>query len=87
MGVGVDVAAAETPRLRESSPEEGDPSAPGAIAAAKELIFGVAARTLEGSFEFTAEAIANARASDEGQAGMKAFLSREKAPWITTHER
>jgi hypothetical protein len=44
----------------------------------------VAARTLETSFEFTAEAIANARASDEGQAGMKAFLSREKPPWVQT---
>ena len=55
-------------------------AAPGAIAAAKELIFGVAERTLETSFGFTAEAIANARASDEGQAGMKAFLSREKPP-------
>src|SRR5215831_18632163 len=59
-------------------------AAPGAIAAAKELIFGVAARTLESSFEFTAEAIANARASEEGQAGMKAFLSREKAPWVSS---
>jgi methylglutaconyl-CoA hydratase len=56
-------------------------SAPGAIAAAKELIFGVAARTLETAFDFTAEAIASARASEEGQAGMKAFLSREKPPW------
>jgi methylglutaconyl-CoA hydratase len=57
-------------------------AAPGAIAAAKKLIFGVAARTLETSFEFTAEAIADARASEEGLAGMKAFLAREKAPWI-----
>ena len=56
-------------------------SAPGAIAAAKELIFGVAARTLEGAFEFTSEAIANARAGEEGQAGMKAFFAREKPPW------
>jgi len=57
-------------------------SAPGAIAAAKELIFGVAARTLETAFDFTAEAIAKARASEEGQAGMKAFLVREKPPWV-----
>jgi methylglutaconyl-CoA hydratase len=57
-------------------------SAPGAIAAAKELIFGVAARTLESSFDFTAEAIAKARASEEGQAGMNAFLAREKPPWM-----
>jgi methylglutaconyl-CoA hydratase len=57
-------------------------SAPGAIAASKELIFGVAARTLESSLEFTAEAIARARTSEEGQAGMQAFLERQKPPWI-----
>jgi len=57
-------------------------SAPGAIAAAKELIFGVAARGMEGAFDFTAEAIANARASREGQEGMAAFLSLEKPPWV-----
>src|SRR2546425_7011414 len=57
-------------------------SAPGAIAAAKELIFGVAARTLESSLEFAADAIAQARASREGQAGMQAFLDRQKPPWI-----
>ena len=42
VGVGVDVAAAETPRLRESSPEEGDPSAPGAIA--REVLITAAAK-------------------------------------------
>jgi methylglutaconyl-CoA hydratase len=57
-------------------------SAPGAIAAAKELVFGVAARTLETAIEFTADAIARARAGVEGQAGMKAFLERQKPPWI-----
>ncbi len=57
-------------------------SAPGAIAAAKELIFGVAALGMEGAFDFSAEAIANARSSEEGQTGMKAFFAREKAPWV-----
>src|SRR3989442_11007484 len=57
-------------------------SAPAAIAAAKELIFGVAARTLESSLEFAADAIARARTSHEGQAGMQAFLDRQKPPWI-----
>jgi methylglutaconyl-CoA hydratase len=57
-------------------------SAPGAIAAAKELIFGVAARTLESSLDFAAEAIARARASTEGQAGMQAFLDHQRPPWI-----
>jgi len=62
-------------------------SAPGAIAAAKELIFGVAARNLESSLEFAAEAIAMARASAEGQAGMQAFLERQKPPWIEKAEK
>jgi methylglutaconyl-CoA hydratase len=57
-------------------------SAPAAIAAAKELIFGVAARNLESSLDFATEAIAQARAGMEGQAGMQAFLDRQKPPWI-----
>lgn len=57
-------------------------SAPSAIAAAKDLIFGVAARTLESSLDFAAEAIARARAGVEGQAGMQAFLDHQKPPWI-----
>ncbi len=57
-------------------------SAPGAIAAAKELVFGVAARTFESSLDYAAEAIAHARAGDEGQSGMQAFLEHQKPPWI-----
>jgi len=57
-------------------------SAPAAIAAAKELVFGVAARNLESSLDFAVEAIAQARAGTEGQAGMQAFLERQKPPWI-----
>lgn len=57
-------------------------SAPGAIGAAKDLIFGVAARTLESSLDFAAEAIARARAGTEGQRGMQAFLDHQKPPWI-----
>ena len=57
-------------------------SAPGAIAAAKELVFGIASGSLEISLELAAEATARARAGEEGQAGMKAFLERQKPPWI-----
>jgi methylglutaconyl-CoA hydratase len=59
-------------------------SAPDSVAAAKEMIFGLAGRTLESSIEFTAEVIASARAGAEGQAGMKAFLQRQKPPWIAS---
>lgn len=57
-------------------------SAPGAVAAAKELVFGVAAQTLENSLEYASAAIAKSRAGAEGQEGMKAFLMRQKPPWI-----
>jgi methylglutaconyl-CoA hydratase len=57
-------------------------SAPTAIAAAKELVLGVTALTLESAIEFAADAIARSRAGAEGQAGMKAFLERQKPPWI-----
>ena len=57
-------------------------SAPGAVAAAKELVFSMAAHTLENSLVFASEMIARARAGQEGQAGMRAFLERQKPPWI-----
>ena len=57
-------------------------SAPCAIAAAKELVAGVAGQRLESAIEFAAEAIARSRAGAEGQAGMKAFLERQRPPWI-----
>src|SRR5215471_16366447 len=62
-------------------------SAPGAIAAAKELIFGVAAQRLDASLGFAADAIARTRAGDEAQAGMRAFLERQKPPWIERSEK
>jgi methylglutaconyl-CoA hydratase len=57
-------------------------SSPCAVAAAKELVFGVTAQSLENAIEFAAQAIARSRAGAEGQAGMKAFLERQKPPWI-----
>jgi methylglutaconyl-CoA hydratase len=56
-------------------------SGPSAIAAAKQLYFATAEKDLESSLELGANAIAEARASDEGKAGMKAFLQRAKPPW------
>ena len=57
-------------------------SAPCAIAAAKELVSGVVGQPLEKALEFATESIARTRAGAEGQAGMKAFLERQKPPWI-----
>jgi methylglutaconyl-CoA hydratase len=62
-------------------------SAPGAIAAAKELIFGVAAQRLDASLGFAADAIARTRAGAEAQAGMRAFLERQRPPWIERSEK
>ena len=57
-------------------------SAPGAVAAAKQLIARVAGRTPAEVSDLTAETIAAHRVSEEGQAGMRAFLEKRRAPWI-----
>ncbi len=59
-------------------------SSPSAVAAAKELLFGVAGLPLGSTLDYTADAIARARASDQGQAGIAAFLSRSKPPWVAS---
>jgi methylglutaconyl-CoA hydratase len=56
-------------------------SAPGAIAGAKQLIARVAGMPPAEVSDLTAETIARQRASDEGQAGMRAFLEKRRAPW------
>jgi len=38
-------------------------------------------------FDFTTRAIAEARVSAEGQAGLKAFFDKEPAPWLDTEDR
>ena len=57
-------------------------SAPGAVAAAKQLIAGVAGRPPAEVADLTAETIAAHRVSPEGQAGMQAFLEKRRAPWL-----
>ena len=56
-------------------------SAPGAVAAAKDLIARVAGRSPADVAELTAETIARHRTADEGQSGMRAFLEKRPAPW------
>lgn len=55
-------------------------SGPRAVAAAKSLIRGVSPRA-DGVREFTIEAIAERRASAEGQEGLAAFLEKRKPSW------
>jgi methylglutaconyl-CoA hydratase len=56
-------------------------AAPGAIAAAKNLVRSVAGRPLEEVRDLTVEAIADRRASAEGQEGLAAFLEKRKPRW------
>jgi methylglutaconyl-CoA hydratase len=57
-------------------------ASPAAIAATKELILQVAGYPVEAMSGITAEASVRSRASADAQAGVRAFLSRSKPPWI-----
>jgi methylglutaconyl-CoA hydratase len=57
-------------------------SSPAAIAAAKQLIFDISNRPIDSALDVAAKSIADARVSAEGRAGVDAFLSRGKPPWI-----
>ena len=59
-------------------------SAPQAVAAAKRLIAEVAGRSPQAVASLTAETIARHRVSQEGQDGMRAFLEKRPAPWVST---
>ena len=56
-------------------------SGPEAVRECKKLIAHVAASDLSEAIPYTIEAIAARRVSEEGQAGMSAFLKKEKPPW------
>jgi methylglutaconyl-CoA hydratase len=58
-------------------------SGPQAVRECKKLIAHVASHDLIDSLPYTIEAIASRRVSEEGQAGMKAFLKKEKPPWTS----
>ena len=56
-------------------------AAPGAIAAAKALLRNIAGQPIQDMIGLTADAIAERRASAEGQEGLRAFLEKRKATW------
>lgn len=56
-------------------------AAPGAQAAAKELIRAVAYRSRDEMRDYTADLIARRRASDEGREGMSSFLEKRQPAW------
>jgi methylglutaconyl-CoA hydratase len=57
-------------------------ASPTAIAAAKKLIFDISDRPIDSVLDTAALSIANARISPDGRAGVEAFLSRTKPPWL-----
>lgn len=60
--------------------------APGAQAAAKDLVFLCEGRAVDQALaDETAQRIARLRVADEGQAGLAAFLGKRPAPWVRDH--
>ena len=60
-------------------------SAPGALRSCKRLISTVEqVASVEETMDYTARMIADARVSDEGQEGMRAFLEKRKPNWIVS---
>jgi methylglutaconyl-CoA hydratase len=60
------------------------PAAPGAVAAAKALVRSVAGHPVESVRELVCDHIAQRRASDEGQEGLRAFLEKRRPDWGRT---
>lgn len=75
------VPAAELDAAVERRLAELRTSGPGAVAAAKALIRGIAGSSPEGVIGLTTAAIAAQRVSAEGQEGMRAFLEKRKPDW------
>ena len=61
--------------------------APGAIAASKRLLAEVPGAPADEAFAWTSELSASLFASDEAQAGMRAFLEKRPAPWVPQEEQ
>ncbi|HLJ75440.1 MAG TPA: enoyl-CoA hydratase-related protein, partial [Thermoanaerobaculia bacterium] len=57
-------------------------SGPQSVRECKKLIEHVATHDIMDAIPYTIEAIATRRVSEEGQAGMNAFLKKEKPPWV-----
>jgi methylglutaconyl-CoA hydratase len=73
----LDAAVYETvTQLKTSGPE--------AVRECKKLIAHVASHDLADAVPYTIDAISTRRVSEEGQAGMQAFLNKGLAPWITS---
>lgn len=86
----VDHVVADEDALDEKVAERVDAllqGAPGAQAAAKELIRAVAFRPIDEMRSFTSELIARRRANREGREGMSAFLEKRRPFWQEAAQR
>jgi methylglutaconyl-CoA hydratase len=70
----------------EAYVEELTTSAPDAVRAAKALIASIAGKPAGEVTDLTAETIARHRVSHEGQEGMRAFLGKRPAPWVSGND-
>lgn len=61
-------------------------SAPGAIAAIKDLMFTVDHQSNENTVEYRANLLNQLRESEEGQEGMLSFIEKRPAKWVTQGE-
>jgi methylglutaconyl-CoA hydratase len=61
-------------------------SAPGAVSVAKALIRRLSGIAPSEAVAITTETIAARRVSQEGQEGMRAFLARRPARWVSTEK-
>jgi methylglutaconyl-CoA hydratase len=75
------VDAAELDAAVEDALKQLRSSGPEAVRECKKLIRFVASNPLADSIPYTIDAISTRRVSAEGQAGMSAFLNKQKAPW------
>ena len=69
-------------KLIDAKIAEAMTASPASVAAAKRLIFDIANRPIESVLDVAAKSIADIRISPDGRAGVEAFLSRSKPPWI-----
>lgn len=72
----------ELDRLVEETLDQIRGSGPEAVRECKKLIAVVAGSSLSDAIPYTIDAISRRRVSEEGQEGMRAFLGKEKAPWL-----
>jgi methylglutaconyl-CoA hydratase len=72
----------ELDRLVKETLDQIRGSGPEAVRECKKLIATVAGSSLADAIPYTIDAISKRRISAEGQQGMRAFLAKEKAPWL-----